>query len=234
MQAPIDVTEGNRKRKMLLQKLAQQQGIGTPASVARPVFGGGRPFFAFNNLPPAPKPQLTRPFPIPPGLARLLGPGGHGDPRRGEFSLRPGLPIGDFGEADIQDPGRVGPPGPPPPGTPPGGGSVGRGLWGDGAPMADPNQPPPADVGPSSWASHVQAAQAATAPTPSVPMWANEMATAQPVSPGAPGGMTPVAPGANPMATALASDLIPLGGGGYFNPNTGTVHGSPGSRWFGQ
>jgi hypothetical protein len=198
MQAPIDVTEGNRKRKLLLQKLAQQQGIGMPPSVARPVFGGSRPFFSFANLPPAPKPQLTRPFPIPPGLARLLGPGSTGTPLPGEFSPGPGIPVGD--------PGQVTPPPPPGPDTVGLGG--GRHFFGAGAgEPIDPTQPPP---------------------PVSIPMWAGEAASAQPI-----GGMTPSpSPSPNPASDALASSLIPLGGGGYFNPYSGTIHGNPSSRWF--
>jgi hypothetical protein len=178
MTAPLDVSEGNQKRKKLLEMLARQAGLQQQGS-ARPVFGGGRPFFAAGNLPAAPLPQLTRPFPIPPGLERRLGPGAVGAPAPGEFSPAPGVPAM-----------RPTPPGPPPVGAPTG-----------GAPVGSPVDP-------------------TLSPQPTA-----SLDTLRPVS--GPSrhlvGHSPDQP--VPTGDIMAGNLIPLGGGMFYNPATGQIHG---------
>ena len=196
MTAPLDVTEGNRKRKQLLEQLARQAGLQRGQGPARPVFGGGRPFFAFSNLPAAPRPQLTRPFPIPPGLAKLLGPGGHGTPGDGEYSRAPGLPaheqhIFGGGPSTVNSPS---PPGPPAPGAPTGG---------------VPADPTLASSSPAASSSAGPSATLEMARSGDLHRHMYSSTGDQPV----------------PTADILAGGLIPLGGGIYFNPATGEFHG---------
>jgi hypothetical protein len=90
-------------------------------------------------------------------------------------------------------------------------------------PQSAPTSPPPTTVGRGLYGENEPPIFSPDSPyyTEHPQITPSQLAAMQPVGSPAP-------------APTPSSDLIPLGGGGYFNPTTGTVHGNPGSRWFGQ
>lgn len=95
----FDFTLGNDRRKQLLaQLLGQMAGSGSPSAL--PLFGGGHGR-SQAELPSAPIPQITVPFPIAPGLLAQLGPGGAGNPGAAHSSAAPGIPVGASAPAGI-------------------------------------------------------------------------------------------------------------------------------------
>ena len=88
---PIDVQDPQRKRRALMERLAQQMSqIGGMRGVAS---AGGRPARSLMGLRPGPRSGITQPLPqLAQALQRLLGPGGAPRPLPAEVSQARGLP----------------------------------------------------------------------------------------------------------------------------------------------